>query len=851
MSETVQESSEAAAAKMVSLTIDNHPVSVPEGTLVVDAAKRIGVDIPVFCYHPKMEPVGMCRMCLVEIGRPAIDRATGEPVLNEDGSPQINFGPKLETGCTVPVSEGMVVRGYTDEVADARDDVLEFLLTSHPLDCPICDKGGECPLQNLTMDFAAGESRFIFDEKIKLDKHVPLGEIIFLDRERCIQCARCTRFQDEVVDDPVIGFSQRGRALEIVTFSEPGFDSYWSGNTTDICPVGALTTSDFRFGARPWEMDATASISPLTSAGSNITLNTRREAKAGGKEVVKRVMPRQNEMVNEIWISDKTRFGYHYTESEQRLSQPLVRKDDALVPASWDEALSAIGDKFAKAGAGFLSYSGGLLSNEDYFHIKQVADKIGGKALFESQMAGGDLVARVGLGQGTNLGELGAGDTIFVVAADLEEEVPIYWLRIKQAAERGAKLIVANPRRTKLDASATRSIRYEYGQEAALIQALLDSLSPKRPEQSDAVKALLRDEAVKAAAQECAETENLIVVYGAEGLGYEPSQSLATGCANLLIATGHVGRAKNGLLAAWDKGNAQGSWDMGLRPTADLAAELAEAKVAYIQGSDPLGDDARLKESIEALDFLVVQEIMLTETAKAADVVLPAQAFTEREGSFTNAERRVQRYYPAVSPGHETRPDFAITAAIGAELDLKLEARFAASAFNNLAATVADYAELTYTKLAETDEQWPIIGRGDVYYGGTTYDNSQGLGVQLSSAAERGESPALSFDAPYELERGKGKLYAVPVTRLYDQGSLIKGSPILGQRLEQPQLVLSPKDASKLKLELGGKCQASLNGLEAQLNVKIDNSVPEGFALLPRSLGLPISAPSQIEVKAA
>jgi NADH-quinone oxidoreductase subunit G len=851
MPEKTEIVAENSTQNMVSLTIDKHQLSVPEGTLVVDAAKRIGVDIPVFCYHPKMEPVGMCRMCLVEIGRPAIDRGTGEAILNEDGTPRIDFAPKLETGCTIPVSEGMVVRGYTDEVAEARDDVLEFLLTSHPLDCPICDKGGECPLQNLTMNFAAGESRFIYDEKIKLDKHVPLGEMMFLDRERCIQCARCTRFQSEIVDDPVIGFSERGRALEIVTFSDPGFDSYWSGNTSDICPVGALTTADFRFGARPWEMDASASVCNQCSVGCNTTLNTRREAKRGGKEVVKRIMPRQNEQVNEIWICDKGRFGYHYTESDQRLTQPLVRKDDQLEPATWEEALSIVAQKFGKAGTDFLSLSGGLLSNEDYFHINQLTQKIGGQALLDSQMAGGDLVAQVGLGQGTNLGELGSGDTVLVVASDLEEEAPLYWLRIKQAAERGANLIVANPRRTKLDARANRTLRYEYGQEASLVQALLDSLSPKRPEQSDDVKALQGDVAVKAAAEELAAAENLIVIYGSEGTSLASSTSLANACANLLIATGHVGRRNNGLLAIWDKANTQGAWDMGLHPSPNIETELVAAKSAYIQGADPLGDNPALKETFDALDFLVVQEISMTETAAAADVVLPAQAITEREGSLTNAERRVQRYYPAVSPADNTRPDFAIAAAIAADSGLKLETRFAASAFTNMAAVVSDYAELNFAALAETQEQWPIIGRDDVYYGGTTYDNSQGLGVQLISAAERGESPSLSFEPPFELDRTQSKLYAVPITQLYDQGNLIKNSPILGQRLETAHIVLSPKDATKRKLELNASCQINIDGQSAKLSVKIDNSIPAGFVLLPRSLGISILQPTEIEVKAA
>jgi NADH-quinone oxidoreductase subunit G len=212
-------------AKLVKLTIDEVQVEVPEGTLIVDAAKKFGIDIPVFCYHPKMEPVGMCRMCLVEIGRPMLDRSTGEFVREQDGSLKLQVGPKLETACTTPVTEGMVVIGTSDKVKAGREDILEFLLTSHPLDCPICDKGGECPLQNLTMGFGPGESRFIYDEKFQFPKHVPLGELIMLDRERCIQCARCTRFQADIVDEPVIGFFQRGRALEIITFSEPGFDS--------------------------------------------------------------------------------------------------------------------------------------------------------------------------------------------------------------------------------------------------------------------------------------------------------------------------------------------------------------------------------------------------------------------------------------------------------------------------------------------------------------------------------------------------------------------------------------------------------------------------------------------------
>ena len=790
----------------------------------------------------------MCRMCLVEIGRPMIDRATNQPVLEADGSARIQFGAKLETGCTVAVSEGMVVRGYTDKVKEARDEVLEFLLTSHPLDCPICDKGGECPLQNLTMNFGPGQSRYIYDEKKRLAKHVPLGDLIFLDRERCIQCARCTRFQNEVVDDPVIGFSQRGRSLEIVTFSEPGFDSYWSGNTTDICPVGALTTADFRFGARPWELRGEASICTHCPVNCNTTINTRREAKDGGRYVVKRVMPRQNEWVNEIWLCDKGRFAYHYTEAANRISQPLLRKGGQLTPVSWDEALAAAGDKIKKSAGKLVTLAGGRLSNEDYFNLKQLTDKAKGQSLLYSQMAGGDMVAQIGLGTGSDLANLGAGSAILVIASDLEEEAPLWWLRIKQAAERGATLIVANPRRTKLDSHAKHLIRYQYGEETAVIHAMVDSFSPKRPDQLESVKKLLRDDVLKTAAQEITQVDNLVIFYGSEGTDLTASQSLAGAAANLLIATGHVGRANNGLVAVWDKGNAQGAWDQGLRPSSDLADMMKEAAVLYVAGADPAGDDPALAAAVDGSQFVIVQELAMTKTAQAADVILPVQAFTERDGTYTSGERRVQRFYPAVPALDGTRTDFSITAQLAATIGLELEDQIASLAFKQLATATEAYKDLNYGKLAEVQDQWPIVGRADVYYGGTTYDNKQGLGVQLSNGAERGESPALSFE-PLKERVAAGGLTAYPVTMLYDRGNTVTPSKLLSGRIGSPEVVISPEDAESLKLEMGKLGKVKMNGAQYPVTIWIDNSLPKGSALIPRSLGIPISGPTPIQVE--
>ena len=439
-------------AQMVTLTINEVKVTVPAGTLIVDAAKKAGIDIPVFCYHPKMEPVGMCRQCLVEIGRPMIDRATGQPVLDENGNPKLQFGPKLETSCTTPVSEGMAVLTASEKAKAGQKEIIELLLTSHPLDCPVCDKGGECPLQNLTMAYGSSGSRFIFDEKQHAAKSVPLGELIYLDRERCIQCARCIRFQNDIAGEPVLGFYQRGRATDIVTYSEPGFDSIFSGNTTDICPVGALTTADFRFGARPWEMNHAASVCAQCPVGCNITFNVRREAKTGGGQVIKRVMPRQNEQVNEIWMCDKGRFaGYHFAESAERLTQPLIKG----TPAELDAAEKLVAEKLKAAGSDVVVLAGGRLSNEDLFNLKQLADGLGGKALLYTPIGGGEFTTAYGLTAGSNLGDLGKGSTVLVVASDIHDEAPVWYLRLKAAAQRGATVIVANARATKLDEFAT------------------------------------------------------------------------------------------------------------------------------------------------------------------------------------------------------------------------------------------------------------------------------------------------------------------------------------------------------------------------------------------------------------
>jgi NADH-quinone oxidoreductase subunit G len=805
--------------KMIFLTIDGHPVSVPEGTLIVNAAKQIGIDIPVFCYHPKMEPVGMCRQCLVEVGRPVIDRVTGQAVV-ENGKPKIQFGPKLETACSTPVSEGMQVLSQSEKAKASQKEILEFLLTSHPLDCPVCDKGGECPLQNLTMAHASPQSRFIYDEKIHAAKHFPLGDLIWLDRERCIQCARCIRFQDEIAGEAVLGFYQRGRATDIFTNSEPGFDSIFSGNTTDICPVGALTTADFRFGARPWELKAAASLCVHCPVGCNITFNTRREAASDGKVAIKRVMPRQNEQVNEIWICDKGRFAYHFTESDKRLEKPMVKKKSGLETASWKDAITeAVGKLQTKRGE-VVILAGGRLPNEDLFNLKQLADRLGGQALLYTSMGGGELTTAFGVAAGTNFYDMGAGTTILVVASDLYTEAPLWHLRIKQAAKRGATLIVVNARETRLERYAKFVVRYSYGDEVETVNGLAD-----KPKIGEVITA----------------AENLVVLYGSDGLGLDGSSALASACAGLV--KGRAGKPNNGLIGVWPHANDQGAWELRFQPAPDLATTL-RGKTVYIVAADPVGDDPNLAEAIKSAESVIVQELFLTETAKLADVVLPAQAYTERDGSFTSGERRVQRFYPALPPRGQTRPDFAITAQIAAGLGLDIEGRSASHVMDRLSGLFKAFSGVSYLKLAEVADQWPIVGRGDMYYGGTTYENKQGLGVPLALAA----LPPAS--TPIEREHyhpDEDQWLAVPVTRLYDRGITVITSELLQSHIGEPSIILNPEAARSLGVQPGDMLE--VNGTKAQ--VVLDETVPASVVLVPRSLGLPVGMPVVAKLKKA
>jgi len=733
-------------ADLINLTIDGVALAVPKGMLIVDAAKTIEKDIPVFCYHPKLKPVGLCRMCLVEVGTPKIDPATKQIVKDEAGATVIAWQPKLTTACTTPVSEGMSVRTQSKPVIDAREDVLEFLLTSHPLDCPVCDKGGECPLQNLTLAHGPAVSRYDYADKQHNDKHAPLGDLMFIDRERCIQCARCIRFQDDIADDHVLQFHNRGRAEEVITFSTPGFDSYFGGNTSDICPVGALTTADFRFKGRPWELKTAASVCGHCAVGCNTALNTRLNTRTGVREI-KRVMPRQNEQVNEIWLCDKGRYGHHFTHAANRLTHPLIRKDGALQEATWESALQLISDKLKTVpGQKVVGVIGDRLATEDaWLFGRLMTDVIGAAPAFVSPRtasAYADVARAAGLGADADFKALGKGDVIVVVNGDVEEQAPVWFLRLRQAVvDRGAKLIVAHHRSTKMHRYAAGIARFAPGAAAQWVAG--------QPAELAALK----------------DARNAVIVFGDEKLSGHNARALAQSLAHALAEAGHADKPNSGLVPLYPHGNTQGVCD-AVGPSRGAMPESAD--VAWLAG---VGDPADAPRA----GFTIVSELFLTPLAAAADVVLPAAAPAEREGSYTSGDLRAQRFWPAHPAHGESRPDWWAFQEVARRMGKDWSFGGPEAIFAALAAAHPAYNGLSYAGLAAVKPQWPMVGRAEVNFGGTVYDNTAGLGartarVPVGGAAEAPVEPTLA-----DLTR--------PEPALYRAGDLIRHSAVLAGRL--------------------------------------------------------------------
>ena len=399
----------------VNLNVNGIDIQSDSNKLLIEACEDSGIHIPRFCWHKRLDPVGMCRMCLVEIETPR--------------------GKMLVPSCTTEITDEMVVDTESDVVKKAQEGVLEFLLINHPLDCPICDKAGECPLQDQTMAYGPGESRFV-EEKRHFEKPINISEIILLDRERCILCARCTRFSDEISGDPLIEFIQRGNKTEVNTFPNEPFKSYFSGNTVQICPVGALTSTSYRFKARPWDLKSTRSTCNGCSMGCSIELNS-------SQNKMLRILGVDNDSVNQGWLCDKGRYNFEYLNSEKRLKTPQKSINNNFVDVEIQDVYSELSEiiQDRKTKVNFLL--GSNLANEDYVAFREFSKSISDTE--QSFYINDDLLYQGHFGQDNELAkidDLNSSDAIVVWAEDLKEKMPVLYLRVRQAVKKGVKLIV-------------------------------------------------------------------------------------------------------------------------------------------------------------------------------------------------------------------------------------------------------------------------------------------------------------------------------------------------------------------------------------------------------------------------
>ena len=462
---------EAPKPEMVSLTIDGRDVSVPKGTLIIRAAETLGIEIPRFCDHPALDPVGACRQCLVDVGMP-------------DREGVVRPMPKPQASCTMTVSPGMVVNTQvTSPVADkAQQGVMEFLLINHPLDCPVCDKGGECPLQNQALSHGRATSRFT-DVKRTFAKPINISTQVLLDRERCVLCQRCTRFSDEIAGDKFINLVERGAMQQIGIYEEQPFQSYFSGNTVQICPVGALTGAAYRFRSRPFDLVSTPGVCEHCASGCALRTDHRRG-------VVLRRMAAPNMAVNEEWNCDKGRWAFAYATEPDRLTTPLVRgADGVLRPAGWPEALAAAADGLRSAKAAAVLTGGRVTAEDAYAYGKfaravlrtnDVDFRARPHSAEEADFLASSVVTTSPESGGLSYADLGAASTVLLVGFEPEEESPIVFLRLRRAVRKARTAVYAvAPYPTRgLAKLAGRLVPAAPGTEAEILAALVAGDAP-------------------------------------------------------------------------------------------------------------------------------------------------------------------------------------------------------------------------------------------------------------------------------------------------------------------------------------------------------------------------------------
>jgi len=822
----------------ITLTIDGREVSVPKGTTVLEAARSLGIEIPTFCWHPKLKPVGACRMCYVEIEK----------------------RPKLEVSCATPCMPGMVVHTDSEKVKQGRRAVIEFILMNHPLDCPTCDKGGECDLQDLTFAHGIDDSRFVYNKyRFIRDRESTfddwrLGPEVIRNQNRCILCYKCVRANKEIFGEHDLGAFQRGNMTEIDTLPGQPLDNLYSGNLVEICPVGALTNTDWRYKIRVWKTDTVESICPYCADGCNLTLWKNRE---GATSKVFRATSRRNDDIDEGWICNIGRYGYQVANPENRLTTPLIKKGDAQVPASWEEALEQIAANFKKikdAKGGVCI--GGLISPtmdcrslyafsrffRTCLNSNNVDFRTDYKMLPEKH---GDLYSRM-TSLEFKIADIEKSDLIIVVGSNLVNEHPITNLRVRKAVtQKGARLYTLNPYATKSGEISTDEMIYRSGYLESLINGVCLSLLEQNPDASGSDSGRLAElidpktiaesaelagvdvERLHDLARGIGQAKNISLIVGEIVTSSPARENMTAAIANLIELAGLRDRGQIGFLSKY--ANSKGAEKLGALPhpgqpvidklkemwsaypdsdglAADrmiLGARKNEIDALLVIGSNlminyPDGQFARA--GLENLDFLVVADLYESETTAQANVVLPLAGWAEYEGSFINLEGRRQSFDQVINQVGHARPAWDIVARLAVLMKTPL--------FDKIEQMDDEIATLLDLK----DDPAPESGLREVKLLRDEYDESYPIPLYV-------------------------------VDELHHFGHLTEKSKSLSAFCSEGYLEISPALAEKLSAQDGTLIRVESEIDKMVLPVKISGFIDNEVAVIPRNFSAtPVNA---------
>ena len=797
--------------KEITLVVDGVEVPASEGAMLVDAAKGGDVEIPVFCYEPKLGgPVGACRMCLVEV----------------EGI------PKLQTACSTPVRDGMVVYTQTERVQEAQNAVVEFLLVNHPLDCPVCDKGGECPLQDISMGWGAGRSR-VTDPKRHFRKPVPLSPLVRIDRERCILCYRCVRFSQEVSEDEQLQLLERGARSFVGTFDDRPYIAPFHGNIIELCPVGALTSEAYRFRARPWDIEDAGSVCTLCPSQCNVKFTVRDER-------VARVLARDNHEVDDGWLCDKGRFGFQMFHSQDRMLGPMVRAGGALGKASWDDALNKASEGLKAAGPRTAVLVGSQASNEEGYLLQRIVRQALGSPHVDSR--GGEALSRgavLDLGRpelGASMSDIDDAKTILVVGTDPLHAMPILDLRLRKAMRnQGTRVAVVSERPTALDGGAEETLRYAPGDTATVLSNLAAELASSAGGDGGA-------DAERIAG--ALDPGNTVVIFG-ERIGHGPDGERAL-AALMACADGlNLSAEGAGLIEVPEATNARGLREVGCLPVAgpgfaetDVGMNATEIRDALESGElhglilwdvDPirdLPDPERWKTALGAADFVLEVGMFGNASGGQADVFLPAESHAEKEGTVTHPDGRVQRLRPSVPHPGDTRHGWQWLAELSFRLGHETNIDSSTEALAALTAEVPFYAGLTHEEIGGGGVRWQERDAASAFPSGDP-------GVRPPSAA--GNSDALAVQGSDPTAPANGSIRLGTYRDLWAH-VVTERSPALRFLMPSQTLELSLADAKRFGVAQGDEVNVRSNGHSVSARVAIRERIRPGSGFLIEGL---------------